>query len=157
MDKINDGGPAFPMQDAQAIHAYAAAAVAAVADVDERDSLYTAARAAAVGGMTLRDYFAAKAPVAFGMAVAVWGDDQLALHDDRTRAAFLAVWAMLHYEWADAMLAARGNDRLDLRELVAALLPYAEKQIHADLYAGGVGMGAELELLRKARTVVGDA
>lgn len=59
------------------------------------------------GGMTLRDYFAAKAPVDFGMAVAVWGDDQLALHDDRTRAAFLAVWAMLRYEWADATLAAR--------------------------------------------------
>lgn len=44
----------------------------------------------------------------------------------------------------------------DLRELVAALLPYAENAILDDLNAGGVGMGPELELLNKARAVVGD-
>lgn len=47
------------------------------------------------------------------------------------------------------------TDSITLRELVAALLPYAEAQIESDLYAGGVGMSAELELLKKARAVVG--
>ena len=57
--EINDGGPAFPMQEAQAIHAKAYAAVQHIADNDERDRAYVTARAAAVGGMSLRDYFAA--------------------------------------------------------------------------------------------------
>lgn len=46
-------------------------------------------------------------------------------------------------------------DSIALRDLVATLLPYAEKQIEADLYAGGVGMAPELELLDKARLLVG--
>jgi hypothetical protein len=60
---IKTGGTAFPMQDPQAIHAYAAGRTAGMpADqVDERDRVYLAARAEAVGGMSLRDYFAAKA------------------------------------------------------------------------------------------------
>ena len=61
MSEIKNGGSAFPMQDAQAIHAYALGAVEGVADTDERDRLYTQARSQAVGGMSLRDYFAAKA------------------------------------------------------------------------------------------------
>lgn len=62
MSKEN-GGTAFPMQDPQAIHAYAQAKTEAAnsADVNERDQIYLAARAEAVGGMTLRDYFAAQA------------------------------------------------------------------------------------------------
>lgn len=58
-----DGGTAFPMQDPQAIHAYAQAATEAAKhdNVDARDQTYLAARAEAVGGMSLRDYFAAKA------------------------------------------------------------------------------------------------
>lgn len=64
---INDGGTAFPMQDPQAIHAYAQGAVANLpeSDVAERDRVYLAARAQAVGGMSLRDYFAAKAMQAY--------------------------------------------------------------------------------------------
>lgn len=60
---INTGGTAFPMQDPQAIHAYAAARTADMADapVEERDRVYLAARAEAVSGMTLRDYFASGA------------------------------------------------------------------------------------------------
>ena len=60
---INTGGTAFPMQDPQAIHAYAAGRIANIPaeQVDERDRAYLAARFEAVGGMTLRDYFAAKA------------------------------------------------------------------------------------------------
>ena len=37
MSTINDGGPAFPMQEPQAIHAYAVAAVDGITDPDERD------------------------------------------------------------------------------------------------------------------------
>lgn len=62
-----DGGTAFPMQDPQAIHAYAQAATEAAKydNVEDRDQTYIAARAEAIGGMSLRDYFAAKAfPVA---------------------------------------------------------------------------------------------
>lgn len=61
-------------------------------------------------GMTLRDYLAAHAPVGATMALAVWGkDSQLAgpPADDKARAAFMAVWALLRYEYADAMLAER--------------------------------------------------
>lgn len=53
---------AFPMQDPQAIHSYAIAKVEGITDTAERDRAYTQARAEAVGGMTLRDWFAANAP-----------------------------------------------------------------------------------------------
>jgi len=58
-----DGGTAFPMQDPQAIHSYAQAATEAANHdrVEDRDQTYLAARAEAVCGMSLRDYFAAKA------------------------------------------------------------------------------------------------
>ena len=61
MSTIETGGPAFPMQEPQAIHAYAIAAVDGITDSEERDRAYLKARAEAVGGATLRDYFAAKA------------------------------------------------------------------------------------------------
>jgi hypothetical protein len=62
VNEPRDGGTAFPMQEPQAIHAYASAAVLHVTDPDQRDLIYMAARAQAVGGMTLRDYFIAHAP-----------------------------------------------------------------------------------------------
>ena len=57
------------MQDQQAIHAYAQARVEFLSSVKrdspmstaERDAEYIQARAEAIGGMSLRDYFAAKA------------------------------------------------------------------------------------------------
>jgi len=58
---IKDGGPAFPMQDASAIHAYASARVEGVVGVDERDRAYIKAKAEAIGGMSLRDWFAGQA------------------------------------------------------------------------------------------------
>jgi hypothetical protein len=61
MIKIEDGGPAFPMQEPQAIHAYAIAAIDGITDPDERDRAYLKARGEAVGGATLRDYFAVRA------------------------------------------------------------------------------------------------
>jgi len=56
----DNGGPAFPMQDQQAIHAYAMAKIVDVSE-DERDRAYLVARAEAIGGMTLLDRFAEKA------------------------------------------------------------------------------------------------
>lgn len=94
-DKIYDGGTAFPMQDAQAIHTYAAAKIIGITHHEERDRLYLAARAQAVGGMSLRDYFAAKAMQA--AATNPVGADGFTF-DER------AAWA---YNQADAMLRAR--------------------------------------------------
>jgi hypothetical protein len=58
------------------------------------------------GPISLRDYFAAQAPIDAKMVLAVWGDESLAgpPSDDRARASFMAVWALLRYEYADAML-----------------------------------------------------
>ena len=89
MKTIETGGPAFPMQEPQAIHAYAIAAVDGITDSDERDRAYLKARAEAVGGATLRDYFAAKAMQAM---ISKHG------REDVARCAYI---------YADAMLAAR--------------------------------------------------
>ena len=95
---IKTGGTAFPMQDPQAIHAYAAGRTANIpADqVDERDRVYLAARAEAVGGMTLRDYFAAKAMQAY------FTDPNVGFGPDPVEAG-----AQAAYRIADAMLKAR--------------------------------------------------
>ena len=90
MSKHNDGGPAFPAQPIQ--HFPDGSAI-----VQEQ------------GGMTLRDYFADNAPIDYRAALDCWGADTPLSKDDATRASFFAVWAMLRYEWADAMLAARGE------------------------------------------------
>ena len=37
MSTINDGGPAFPMQEPQAIHDYAVSAIDGITEPDERD------------------------------------------------------------------------------------------------------------------------
>ncbi|AVR89051.1 hypothetical protein [Thauera aromatica] len=94
-DQIETGGPAFPMQEPQAIHAYAVAAVEGITDPDERDRAYLKARGEAVGGMSLRDYFAAKAMQGFAAdSDTAWGDGVNGV-------------ARTAYEWADAMLRAR--------------------------------------------------
>lgn len=99
---INTGGTAFPMQDPQAIHAYAAGRTANIpADqVDERDRVYLAARAEAVGGMTLRDFFAAKALPVVASGSHCMGKNYL--HPDHFSSA-----ASDAYKMADAMLKAR--------------------------------------------------
>lgn len=97
MAKINGGGSAFPMQDPQAIHAYAIAKVDGITDPDERDQAYTITRAQAVGGMTLRDYFAAKAMQA--AATNPLGAEGFTFEER-------AAWA---YQQADAMLKAMGQ------------------------------------------------
>lgn len=94
MSAKNTGGPAFPMQEPQAIHAYAAAKIQGITDADSRDAEYMKARAEAVGGMTLRDYFAAKA------MAGVWacGGNMDGMQEKIAEAA---------YRQADAMIAAR--------------------------------------------------
>lgn len=98
MSTIETGGPAFPMQEPQAIHAYAIAAINGITDPDERDRAYLKARAEAVGGATLRDYFAAKAMAGL-MANTGFFEDVGGTDSART--------ARLAYLTADAMLAAR--------------------------------------------------
>ena len=96
MIKIETGGSAFPMQEPQAIHAYAIAAVDGITDPDERDRAYLKARAEAVGGATLRDYFAAKAMQGLLAQLLI-----TTLESDPILGAQYA------YRVADAMLAAR--------------------------------------------------
>lgn len=105
-----DGGTAFPMQDPQAIHAYAQAATEAAKhdNVEDRDQTYIAARAEAVGGLSIRDYFAAKALQA-GLSTL---QSPSAVASIVSRAADLGVeieqmFAEDSYRVADAMLAAR--------------------------------------------------
>ena len=120
MSKINHGGPAFPVQDQQAIHAVAAAAIMGIEDSDERDAAYTKARAQAVGGMTLRQYAAIKLRVPDSGTD--WLDEMIrkSVRDElaaRAMQGFAAAenpgWkSMDHiaetaYEWADAMLRAK--------------------------------------------------
>lgn len=93
-----DGGTAFPMQDPQAIHAYAQGKVAHLSDADfaERDRVYIAARAQAVGGMSLRDYFAAKAMQAYLSGhIAHNGHESYWRPEDIASEAFIVADAML--------------------------------------------------------------
>lgn len=96
--KKNNGGTAFPMQDPQAIHSYAIAIIQDIEDADERDRAYLKARADAVGGMTMRDYFAAKAmPLAWKTFDEGYSPDDLT-PENIAKAA---------YQIADAMLDVR--------------------------------------------------
>ena len=96
MNTIETGGPAFPMQEPKAIHAFAVAAVDGITDPDERVPAYNKARGEAACGATLRDYFAAKAMQ--GLLAQSCGT---ALGSDPIHGAQYA------YQMADAMLAAR--------------------------------------------------
>ena len=96
MSTIETGGPAFPMQEPQAIHDYAIVAVDGITDSDERDRAYLNARAEAVGGMSLRDYFAAKAMHSLLTTICEFPDEH-----------WRSGVAMDAYMMADAMLAAR--------------------------------------------------
>ncbi len=95
MSTIDTGGPAFPMQEPKAIHAYALAATDGITDLDERDRAYLKARGEVVCGVTLRDYFAAKAMQGFLAGYGAWTDEDFSGE------------AAGAYRVADAMLAAR--------------------------------------------------
>lgn len=61
---------------------------------------------AAVEESARRDHFAACAPINFDTAVKIFdGEAHMAIDGDR--AAFMAVWAMASFEYADAMMEAR--------------------------------------------------
>jgi len=79
MSARDDGGRVFPLQDPQAIHAVAAAEIADITGSEERERAYIAARAKAISGVSLRDYFAAKAMVAFIGVPATASDLQQAM------------------------------------------------------------------------------
>ena len=98
MIQKNNGGTAFPMQDGQAIHAYAAAKLDTAPEGVDRDSFYAQARAEAISGMSLRDYFAAKAMQA--QLTAFWAGETHHgwPHDEIAKEA---------YNIADAMLKVR--------------------------------------------------
>ncbi|HEF4739575.1 TPA: hypothetical protein SAO12_005171 [Burkholderia multivorans] len=99
MDAIKDGGPAFPLADAQSVHRIGAAAIEGITDSAERDRLYTEATARACAGMTLRDYFAAK------VLQGTLADSNVTLE----KAGDSDILAKASYRIADAMLRARGE------------------------------------------------
>lgn len=114
MTTKDTGGPAFPMQDPQAIHAYAQARVEFLSSVKrespmntaERDAEYIQARAEAIGGLTLRDYFAVHASRQDVEAQAEVLRAQL--HKEIGIAILPDGWpATARYMHADAMLEAR--------------------------------------------------
>lgn len=81
---------------------------------DEIDGFFpafpvTAGQQVYATGMTLRDWFAGQAPVTFEVAMLAYGREPHILQD-ADRAAFFAVWAMLRYDYADAMLAASAQE-----------------------------------------------
>lgn len=80
---INDGGPAFPIPN------------------DPRPGAYEAHP-----GMSLRDYFAATAPITMAEVVQYYRRYPH-INVDVERGAFLSLMADLRYQYADAMLAAR--------------------------------------------------
>lgn len=55
---MNKNDPAFPMQDRDSIHAKAQASLLGIDDVEQRNVTYMQARAAAIGGLTARQYAA---------------------------------------------------------------------------------------------------
>ncbi|MCW3543079.1 hypothetical protein [Burkholderia cenocepacia] len=100
MDTTKTGGPAFPLADAQSVHRIGAAAIEGITDSAERDRAYIEATARACAGMTLRDYFAAKAMESLALLQDLYAVD--------TVQGIEAVAANA-YDLADAMIRARGE------------------------------------------------
>ncbi len=140
MSTIETGGPAFPMQEPQAIHAFAIAAVDGITNPDERDRAYIKARAEAVGGMTLRDHFATHCgalgdEVSMALAAELAATQGVAKPaDSKDQMGWHRFWCAVHaahrYMMADAMIAARkpeydparmASQALDDRATIAGL------------------------------------
>ena len=73
-----DGGPAFPMMGDFHAHEIAAAEIVGIEDADERDAIYTEAKARAVRGMSVRDLVALE----IFARLASQTDDDRSLQDD---------------------------------------------------------------------------
>ena len=99
----NTGGTAFPMQDPVAIHAYATARIAHMGGEpgEERERAYMAARAEAVGGMTLRQYAAIKLRVP--NSGTDWLDKMI-VEAKRDELAAMAMQSVLDGSWPDLHL-----------------------------------------------------
>lgn len=101
-----NGGAAFPIIDAQTIHRIGAAAIEGLTDTHERDRVYLQATVDASMGMTLRDYFAAKAVQ--GILVSEFEMYSIEhKYSDGTPVG--ERWAQQAYAMADAMLAERAK------------------------------------------------
>ena len=98
MSNQNNGGPAFPSSENGTSHTIAMAAMLQLpenASTDEKDKIYIQTKAKAMQGMSLRDYFAAKAMQGICSHADTWG----LISNEKIAAA--------SYDLADAMLAAR--------------------------------------------------
>lgn len=96
--------PAFPIWDSQHVHAVAMAASIHIEDAAERERAYIEARGKALTGISMRDYFAAKAMQGeLASQSPAGGDDYNYLPGDEED---LATWC---YRMADAMLKARAR------------------------------------------------
>lgn len=85
------GGPAFPREDYQA------------------NGYDKGFEKLGQEGMSLRDFFASKSPITFEQVKKVYGDDNPDMADDLTRKVFYGTWALMNYEYADAMLSERNE------------------------------------------------
>ena len=104
MSTKETGGPAFPCSENGTSHTIAMAAMLQLpetASTDEKDKVYIQTKANAMQGMSLRDYFAAKAMQALIAKSPFLAEPQsFEVHEKTSFGA---------YEYADAMLAARGE------------------------------------------------
>lgn len=101
---FDDGGPAFPVSDPQSSHATAMAASLHIEDPTERERAYILARAAAVIGMSMRDYFAKGAMEA--TLASETAMEQVGNQATKKITPF-AIVARMAYRMADEMLKAR--------------------------------------------------
>jgi hypothetical protein len=108
MSEKNSGGPAFPINDAAMVHTVAAAAIQGVSDSAERDRIYIEASRRAASGMTLRDYFAARALIGL-MSEPLMGNTPATAFSITKDENLVDTYAISAYKLADAMLAARGT------------------------------------------------
>lgn len=104
MDTIDNGGSAFPVTNPQFIYKAGGDAAKSGTTTDERDRLYMEATERAASGMSLRDYFAAKAMQGFASTAR----DLSRASDAHLREEFDFV-SRVSYLMADAMLRARGS------------------------------------------------
>lgn len=93
---LKHGGNAFPVSGQGEAHRIGTEAIQGITDPAERDRVYIAVTAQAAQGLTLRDYFAAKAIQGFS-----------ANPDEQFTNLSVRSMAELAYEQADAMLVAR--------------------------------------------------
>lgn len=101
---LKHGGNAFPVGGHGEAHRIGAEAIQGITDPDERDRVYIAVAAQAAQGMTLRDYFAAKAMQ--GYLANPWQAKELDETGDSSTEQMRIV-AEISYAMADAMLVAR--------------------------------------------------